>query len=131
MLKEFLQNPSLLIGPLGRTVVTIGVAYVIGLGLRDLVVVRLVRMASRSPGEWDDILVSEVRKRVPVWCLLLGAYFSVEYWPWPAAPPPPGLVDPWHGRVIGLIYGLTVASFTLAAASGLTRMISSYGTRAS
>src|SRR5262249_45348302 len=123
MLKEFLQNPALLIGPLGRTVVTLGVAYVIGLVLRDLLVSRLTRIASRTPGEWDDILVSEIRKRVPVWFVLLGAYFSVEHWPW-------GAESIWRGRVVATIYALAVASFTLAASSGLTRTISAYGTRA-
>src|SRR5262245_29536789 len=113
MLQGFLQNSSQLIAPLGRTVVTLGVAYVIGLALRDLFVARLVRMAGRTPGEWDDILVSEVRRRVPFWCLLIGAYFSVEYWPWEG-------IDLWHTRVLATLYALAVASFTLAASGGVT-----------
>jgi small-conductance mechanosensitive channel len=123
MLQSFLQNSSQLIAPLGRTVVTLGVAYVIGLVLRDLFVARLVRTASRTPGGWDDILVSEVRKRVPFWCLLLGAYFSIEYWPWEG-------LDLWHFRLVATLYAMAVASFSLAASSGVTRLVSSYGTRA-
>ena len=76
-------------------------------------------MTSRTPGEWDDILASEVRKRVPIWCLLLGAYCSIEYWSW-GAEPEGGL---WHARVVATLYGLVVASFTLAFASGLTRLV--------
>jgi small-conductance mechanosensitive channel len=123
MLKDLLQNSSQWIGPLGRTVVTLGVTYVVGLVLRDLLVARLVRMASRTPGEWDDILIGEVRRRVPLWFLLLGAYFSVEYWVWDAD-------SLWRARIVATVYGLAVASFTLAAANGLTRMVASYGTRA-
>src|SRR5262245_47524194 len=123
MFRDLLQNPALLIGPLGRSAVTLGVAYVIGLVLRDLLVSRLVRMASRTPGEWDDILIAEVRKRVPLWCLLLGAYFSIEYWPWEKD-------DIWRHRAVASVYGIAVASFALAAANGLTRLVASYGTRA-
>src|SRR6185295_12805068 len=110
---EFFQYYSQYLSPLGRSVVMIGVAYVIGLAVRDLLVVRLVRMASRTPGAWDDILISEVRKRVPIWCLLFGAYLSLGYWP------------PGFARASAVLYALAVASVTLASASVLTRLVSS------
>jgi len=123
MFKTIFDNaPLWWIGPLGRSVVTLGVAFVIGIALRDLVVVRLVRMASRTPGDWDDILVSEVRKRVPLWCLLVGLRISLDYWI--------NSEHRWWPLATQLIYALTIASVTLAAASGLTRLVASYGTRA-
>jgi len=121
MFGDFFQNSSQWIGPLGRTVVSIGVAYVLGLLLRDLLVGRLVRIASRTPSDWDDILVSEVRRRVPLWCLLAGAWFSLQFWPLQGSA--------WAVRTPQLLLALAVGSVTLASASTLTRLVSAYGTR--
>src|SRR6185295_534481 len=115
---EFFQNYSQYLGPLGRSVVMIGVAYVIGLAVRDLLVARLVRMASRTPGAWDDILISEVRKRVPFWCLLFGAYLSLGYWTWTKLEKT-GL-EPGKARAEAILYAFAVASVTLAASNVLT-----------
>lgn len=114
------SSSTWLLRPLGQTVVAVGVAYVIGLALRDLVVVRLVRIASRTRGDWDDILVSEVRRRVPLWCLLGGLRLSIAYW---------NLGEVPTGWATRLLFALAVGSVTLAAAGGVTRLVSSYGTR--
>ena len=120
MLGALSAGSSAWLRPTGQTAVTVGVAYVIGLALRDLLVVRLVRMAARTRGDWDDILVSEMRRRVPLWSLLAGFRIALGYWPLPPV---------WEARVGHVIYGLAVASVTLAASSGLTRMVASYGAR--
>src|SRR5580765_2367009 len=102
------------IGSLGQTVVTLGVAFVIGLALRDLLVARLVRMASRTPGAWDDILISEVRKRVPLWFLLAGAAISLGHWNWPKEP---NGATPGRDLAAQILYAITIASVTLTMSS--------------
>jgi small-conductance mechanosensitive channel len=122
MMDWFYAHSTEWLRPLGRTVVSIGVGYVIGLALRDLVVVRLVRVASRTRGDWDDILVSEVRRRVPLWGLLGGLRIAIRWW----------AMDPvWEGWAKGAIFILAVMSVTVAATSVASRLVSTYGSRAS
>lgn len=64
-----------------RSVLTIGVAYFLGHLINRLVVPRLVRLASRTKGEWDDIVIEEVQRRVPWWSVLIGASLALEHWP--------------------------------------------------
>ena len=114
-------NSSAWLGPLGRTLVTICVAYVTGLLVRDLLVARLVSMASRTRGDWDDIFVSELRRRVPLWSLLGGARVALGYW---------AMAPVWEGRAATALFVVAVASVTLALTGAASRLVSSYGSRA-
>jgi len=63
------------------TLATLGVAYAVGLIINAIVIRRLQSIASRTAADWDDAVVLELRKRIPLWCLLAGLALSIGYWP--------------------------------------------------
>ena len=58
--------------------IIVGGAYLLGHLLNALVVGRLVRLAGRTDGQWDDIVLDEFRRRVPFWSLLVGASLALR-----------------------------------------------------
>jgi hypothetical protein len=61
------------------TAVTLGVAYGVGHVLNAFVS-RLVRLAARTRSQWDDIVIEEVKRRLPFWSLLVGAWYALGHW---------------------------------------------------
>ena len=108
--------------PLVRTVITVAVAYFIGLVLSRIVARRLERLAARTSGDWDDVLVAELKRRVPFWAFLVGLYLSLAYW----ALNPQALQFATR-----LLSALGVASLTIAAAAIAVRLVATYGPRVS
>ena len=102
---------------LGWTAATVGVAYVLGHLANAYVAARLAKLASRTRATWDDIVVSELRKRIPFWSLLIGAWLALAHW---------SLSSQSLRLAEGLLSTLAVASVTLACASIATRLVSSY-----
>lgn len=105
-----------------RSAITVGVAYGLGLVLNRIIASRLARLVSRTPGDWDDVLVGELKRRIPFWSLLIGGYLSLTHWPFN-----PEL----HLLLARVLSALGVASFTLAAAAVATRLAATYGPRTS
>jgi small-conductance mechanosensitive channel len=103
------------------TVVTIGVAYALGFVINAVVFRRLALLASRTQAAWDDVVVEELKRRIPFWSLLLGLWLSLGYWPIP-----PSWV--WLGSKG--IRVLAIGSVTLAAAAIATRLVNVVGPRA-
>jgi len=106
--------------PATYTLLTLGVAYVAGHVLK-LFVARLMKLAAKTPGEWDDIVVYEIKRRVPFWMLLGGAWYSLQFW---------DLTDETHllavrGLVIGA--GLSVSWTAATISSRVIRTLSSDG----
>mgnify|MGYP003525078068 CR=1 FL=1 len=62
------------------SVVIIGGAYLVGHLINALVVGRLARLAGRTDGQWDDIVLDEFRRRVPFWSVLAGASLALSQW---------------------------------------------------
>lgn len=99
---------------------TVAAAYALGHLIRVFARVRLTRLAARTPGDWDDVLVAEVARRVPFWSLLVGGYLSLGYWS----------LDPdLHRNIATALSALGVASGTFAASAVATRLVSAYGPR--
>lgn len=119
MPSAFDQLPWL--GALLRSVVTISGAYLVGKLASIFVAGRLTRLAQRTQGQWDDVLLRELTSRIPLWTTLIGLWISLGYWT---------IADRWLRLATGAISIVGFASVTLAAAAISTRLIAIYGSRA-
>ena len=98
--------------------IIVGGAYLLGHLLNALVVGRLVRLAGRTDGQWDDIVLDEFRRRVPFWSLLVGASLALSQWSLSAR-----ALD----NATGVIRALAILSFTVALSAVVSRLVASYG----
>jgi small-conductance mechanosensitive channel len=103
------------------TVGTIGGVYLVGYTLRVVIGARLVKLARRTEARWDDVLLSEIKRRVPLWSLLVGLYLSLGRWDLA-----PRLATVGE-RVLSAV---GVASVSFAVAAVLSRLVVDYGARA-
>jgi small-conductance mechanosensitive channel len=103
---------------LAWTAVTIGASFAIGYLLTAYASARLTRLTARTRGTWDDIVLSQLRRRVPFWSLLVGAWLSLEHW----SPQPQT-----HLFITRVLSTLGWASITFALASIATRLVVAYG----
>jgi small-conductance mechanosensitive channel len=99
---------------------TLAVAWVIGYVINAVVIRRLTGLARRTESDWDDAVIGELRRRIPLWILLVGVWVSLGYWEIPSR---------WLSLATGIIRIATVASVTFAAAAIATRLISVFGPR--
>ncbi len=100
------------------TAITVGVAYGIGHIINAVVIPRLQRLAKGTRGEWDDIVIGELRKRIPFWSVLIGLSLGLIRWD----------LDPESFNFLrGLIRALGIASVTFAAAGVAGRLIALQG----
>jgi small-conductance mechanosensitive channel len=106
---------------LAWTILTIGVAYFVGVFVNRILITRLVRLAGRTPGNWDDIVSFEIRRRVSWWAILAGAWLSLAYWPIPPF---------WRTFAADVIIALVGLSVTLAVSTIATRLVAHYGPKA-
>jgi small-conductance mechanosensitive channel len=102
------------------TVVTIGVLFGVGHVVRLVLATRLSRLAARTAGDWDDVLLQEIGRRIPLWSVLIGLHLSQARWP---------LTGAAHLQATLWLAAVGVASVTFAVAAVLTRLAHSYGTR--
>jgi small-conductance mechanosensitive channel len=115
----FEQLPWL--APLARAVATVAGAYLLGRLFNRFISNYLARLASGSPGPWDDILVAELRRYVPLWSVLLGLRISLNYWPIP---------ERWLSLAATAISVVGFATVTFGLAAVATRFVGAYGPRA-
>jgi small-conductance mechanosensitive channel len=105
---------------LAATVATVGVAYLLGRFLNSIVIARLGRLAGRSRGDWDDIVIDEIRRRVPWLALLGGGWLSLAYW----------TLGPYaRSFVSDGIFALGGLLVTLALGAMGSRLVATYGPR--
>jgi small-conductance mechanosensitive channel len=107
-----------LITPAIWTAITVGAGYLVGVLINAIVIGRLRKLAEKTHGQWDDIVIVELGKRIPFWSLLIAAWVSLGYWELPPR---------WASLVTNVLRAAGVLSVTLAAASMATRLVSSYG----
>ena len=100
------------------TALTIGAAWCIGHLLNAIVITRLGRLIAATRKQWDDAMVSELRRRVPLWSVLVGAYASLAHW---QLSPEAELLLTRGLFVVGAV------SATLFAAAVASRLIATYG----
>jgi small-conductance mechanosensitive channel len=104
------------------TLITIGFFVVVGIAIRVFLARRLVRLATKTRGDWDDVLVLELNRRLPFWALLVGLSVSLDYWP---------LQPRWSVLITRILSTLAIASVTLLVATVATRLVAVYGPRVS
>jgi len=120
LLRQFEMWPPWAV-PLAWNVAIVVLSYVAGHLLRLLVGGRLARLAARTKADWDDALVVEVARRVPLWTVLFGIYLTLGDWP----------VSIEHREfALRVIAALGVLSGTFAVSAVAARVVSSYGFRA-
>lgn len=119
-MRDFVTDIEFLV-PAARTAATIGGMWVVGRLLSLVVNGRLARLATSTPGQWDDVVVRAVSARIPLWSVLAGSWLSLSYWP---------LTDRWVGMASTLLSTVWVASVTFTAASIASRMVVIYGAHA-
>jgi small-conductance mechanosensitive channel len=108
--------------PLNRfllAVMTIALAFVVSVLINQFLMRRLAALATRSRGEWDDVVIGELRRRIPLWGLLIGLALSLGYWDIPGQ---------WLKWVQGAIGAVAVWSVTSALAAMASRLLVSFGT---
>jgi small-conductance mechanosensitive channel len=100
------------------SLVIVGGSYGVGHVINVVIISRLVRLAARTRGVWDDVVVAELKRRIPLWSLLVGLWMALDYWPLTA-----------HARTVGngVLFAIAVASVTFAVASAATRLVTAYG----
>lgn len=100
------------------TVGTIAAAWLIGHFLTITIVSRLAAFATRSRRRWDDAIVGELRRRIPLWSLLVGAYASQAHWQ----------LAPEHTLLVTRgLFVVGAVSVTFLVAAVVTRVIAEYG----
>ena len=119
-MSSWLNSAPSVVRPALLTLLTVAAAYGAGLLGRTIVVGRLARLTRRTPGQWDDVLVGEIGRRVPLWSLLAGVYVAAEFW----TLPPRLSVATNQALFVALVLSLTFAGTAivgrLAAAYGPT-----------
>jgi small-conductance mechanosensitive channel len=103
------------------TVATIGGAYLLGFLVNRVVFRRLAMLARRTGAEWDTPVIAELRRRIPLWSLLVGVWLSLGYWPIPGR---------WVSFSSNLLKALGIASVTFAVAAIATKTVAAVGPRA-
>jgi small-conductance mechanosensitive channel len=106
------------IGRLIVSLVTVAAGWVVGHLLNAIVVARLRRVADHTRSVWDDIVLQELPRRLPVWLALVGAWLAVSYWPINV-----------QGRLLAerLVFVAGAASVTLFVAALVSRVIAESG----
>ena len=121
-MSAFLDQWPLWVSRLVWTLITIGLAFVVGTAIRVFLASRLVRLATKTRRDWDDVLAVELKRRIPFWSLLVGLWLSLDYWP----------IQPrWSTLISRTISTLAIASVTLLVAAVATRFVATYGPRVS
>lgn len=100
------------------TVGTIGVAWLVGHVLNATLVDRLARLAADTSRRWDEAFVGELKRRLPLWSLLVGAYASQAHWS----------LAPEHALLLTrALFVVGAASVTFFVAAVAARLIAEYG----
>ena len=103
------------------TALTTGIAVLVAMVVNVVVLRRLSALTKYTRGTWDDVLIAEIRKRMPFWGLLVGLWLSVGHWP---------LRDPWAWFLPTALAATLILSVTMTLAAVATRMVADYGQRA-
>ena len=115
---EWLQSVPAWMRSATWTALTIGAAWCIGHLLNAIVITRLGRLIASTRQQWGDAVASELRRRVPLWSVLVGAYASLAHW---QLSPEAALLFTRGLFVVGAV------SATLFAAAVASRLIATYG----
>ena len=101
--------------------VIVGIAYGVGYLVRAIFTSKMERLAERSDGRWDNIVIAELGRRIPFWSLLVGLWLVLGRWPLS-----PQTVT-FSTRILS---ALGVGSITIALAAIASQLVRAYGPRA-
>jgi len=107
-----LQNLWNLIVPIGIIVL----AFILGLILKKVIMLRLVKLSKKTHTEADDIVIKELNRPFIFWCLLIGLYFAVRSTP---------LSKEWlniAGKTIAVLAIFSVTVFLVRLVIGILNM---------
>ena len=79
---------------------------------------RLAALAANTKGQWDDVVVHELTRRVPFWSLLLGIYLAAGFWALPVK---------IETTLTKTLFVLVAASSTFFAAAVVRQLTVLYG----
>jgi small-conductance mechanosensitive channel len=102
------------------TAATLAIAFGLGLLINSVIVRRLQRLAERTKGDWDDVVILELRRRVPLWSGLIGLWLSIGYWP---------LSPRSAGFLSNLVAVVAILSVTTGLSAIAVRLMSSVAPR--
>ena len=102
------------------TAATLAGAYLLGRLLRGVVLAKMVQLAGKTSGAWDDIVTEEIRRRVLLWSLLVGVWLSLGHWE---------LRDDVRALAIKILIASAGASITFMAAAIANRLLVAYSAR--
>lgn len=102
------------------TVATIALLLLAGVLARVIARTYLARLTRDTKGDWDDVLLEEIGKRIPLWAVLLGLHLSQARWP---------LTGAAHEQAARWLGAVGLASITFAIAAILTRLVRAHGAR--
>jgi small-conductance mechanosensitive channel len=100
------------------SILVLGVSYVAGHLLKWVVCRRLMALADRTSGQWDDVVVNELARRVPLWNVLLGVYLAAGFWT---------LAPNVDNALTKTLFVLIAVSLTFFAAAVVTKLTVLYG----
>jgi small-conductance mechanosensitive channel len=103
---------------LGWTLVTVAASWVLGHVLGAVVVSRVPRWVPDRQRVLAQSALRVVRKRLPIWSLLIGVWLAAGYWP---------LTAEGHLLIGRAVFVLGAASVTLAVAAIASQSIDTYG----
>ncbi|MGE3179666.1 MAG: mechanosensitive ion channel family protein [Vicinamibacterales bacterium] len=104
--------------PLLWSGITLGIAWVIGRILASALAVRLPRLAGAAQQALAREAAAVLRRRLPLWALLIGVWMAAGYWPLTAE------ASLLVGRAV---FVLGAVSVTLAAAALASQSVDVYG----
>lgn len=58
----------------------VAVAFLFGVLLRSIITRYLLVWAKKTRIKWDDVLIENLRRWIPVWTLVFGIYIAVDMW---------------------------------------------------
>lgn len=107
------------ISPLMWSILALVLSYLTGQMLKRVVVRRLMPLATRTTGHWDDIVVNELARRVPLWSVLLGVYLAAGFWTLPPK------VDTTLTKTLVVVVVVSSTLFTSSVVTKLTVLYAS------
>jgi len=112
MSQWFSQFPAW-VPPAVSSLAVFGGSYAAGLVLKWVVRHRLIARAAGTRGQWDDFVITELARRVPLWSLLLGAYLASGFWQ---------LQPNVENALTKTLFALMVVSLTLFCSGVVTKL---------
>ncbi len=105
---------------LGWSCIAILAAYLLGRFATRTICRRLAQWAAKTTWKWDEVVIAALQQGLPFWCLLIGVYVAIGFWPLP---------EHLLNTVNRLLYVLAWLSITLVSAGLVGRLIVLYGSQ--